>query len=222
MDTDGHWKKDPESNNRESYDPHSSCFDDNLDTIEKGDKVISAYAKDINDYPTNKYLSDTSISRNSYKEAFTDSPKYDDVGKFLTTSSNIASQFIERPRPYSANHSLSRKVKTSNSINNDNTVIHRSNSANTNLIKDDTKQITASKPVTNIDQRNKNDIDEMPNTKFRTIKQFPTRGYSGGPVKSQVSNASAFLQNEMLLKLEEQLIRKQIEKPSANSINDNL
>jgi hypothetical protein len=199
-----------------------------MDTIEKGDKIISAYAKDINDYPINKYLSDTSISRNSYKDD-TDSPKYDDIGKSLTTSSNIASHFIDRPRPYSANHSLNRKIKTSNNNNNSNNndnnssqVIHRSNSANTNLIKDDTKQITASKSVTNIDKKNKNnDIDDMPNTKFRTIKQFPTRGYSGGPVKSQVSNASAFLQNEMLLKLEEQLIRKQIEKPS-NSINDNL
>jgi len=222
MDTDGHWKKDPESNNRESYDPHSSCFDDNLDAIEKGDKVISAYAKDINDYPINKYMSDTSISRSSYKEASTASPKYDDVGKFLSTSNNTASQFIERSRPYSANHSLSRKVKAFNNISsNDNPVIHRSNSANTNLIKDDTKLITASKPVTSNDKRNKNDIDELPNTKFRTIKQFPTRGYSGGPVKSQVSNASAFLQNEMLLKLEEQLMRKQIEKPTT-SINDNL
>ena len=192
-----------------------------MDTVERGDKVISAYAKDINEHPINKYLSDTSISRSSCKEAFTESPKYDDIGKFLTASGNTASQFVERPRPYSANHSLSRKVKTLNNISNDNPVIHRSNSANTNLIKDDTKVMSVSKPVTNIDKRNNTDIDEMPNTKFRTIKQFPTRGYTGGPVKSQVSNASAFLQNEMLLKLEEQLIKKQIQKPST-SINDNI
>jgi len=228
MDNDGNWKKDPDNSNREVYDPHSSCFDDNLDTVEKGDKVIMAYAKDINEKLINSRLIDTSISRESYKNSVKET--YTDTSKMIPMRLNTRNeQYTERPRPYSANHSLSKKMKTTlNNINNDvndNPIYQRSNSANTNLIpKDDNKLKTISSKSINIDKRAKNNDndDDLPNTKFRTIKQFPTRGYNGGPVKSQVSNASAFLQNEMLLRLEEKLQHNQIQNKPAVSINDNL
>ena len=191
-----------------------------------------AYAKDINEALINSRLIDTSISKGSHKSSVKEA--YTDTSKLISTSSKIE-QYSERPRPYSANHSLSKKMRTTlNNINNDiNPIYQRSNSANTNLIpKDNNILKSVSSKTINIDKRittnDKNDIDDLPNTKFRTIKQFPTRGYNGGPVKSQVSNASAFLQNEMLLKLEEKLQLSQIQNSaSSNSkpvitINDNI
>lgn len=222
IDKDGHRKKDPESNNRDSYDPHSSCFEDNLDTIEKGDKVIIAYPKDINEHSIDRYLLDNSITR-GYSLKETDS-KYDN-NVMLTTLSSASNQY-ERQRPYSANYSLSRKVKSitddDDNNNNVNSIIQRSNSANTNIIKEDNNDNKMKSSLKYNDKRSKNDNDDMPNTKFRSIKQFPTRGYNGGPVRSQVTNASAFLQNEMLLKLEEKLTQKQLQSYHPPAFNDNI